>query len=258
MPIRTYYQTRIHYQTEIRVDINKDIIKETKSLITDTLEKVWLDTYLADLDIKEYIDAAVDIWTKYYVDSRDTRDSINKIKSANPPPGLRTYIVFNLFDDSDTLIIDYLEISKTPLFRSYLPTGDLWNTYIYDQGKFVSLEIIEPAYVEEMKEGMTQQQIMDLDETILQSYGFHNRLLGITAKKIRLYTTQPQGRIEEWNNRGIIPKGMYFTDNIARTEYYWEEGDIIVDYRIPEDKIVETSEFGGAKEYVTIEDVIIK
>ena len=105
---------------------------------------------------------------------------------------------------------------------------------------------------------MTLQAKMNLDETILQAYGFHNRLLGRTPKRIRLYTAQPPDRIEAWNRKGIIPKKSYFTDSMARTEYYWSEGDIIVDYRLPEDKIVETSEFGGAKEYVTIEDIPIK
>lgn len=248
---------RIHHRTEIKLDISSDISKEAPISIANTLRIAWSETYLADLDINDYIDIVTDLWTKYYINSDKTREAISKIKLANPSSSIKTYLVFNLFDDNDNLIIDYSEISTEPLFRLYLPTDDLWDTYIYDKGKFISLEIIEPAYVEEIKQGMTMQQKMNLDEVILSSYGFHNRLLGITAKRIRLYTSQPPDKIKKWNNRGIVPKGSYFTDSMARTEYYWEEGDVIVDYRLPEDKIVETSQFGGAKEYVTIEDIPI-
>lgn len=251
---------RIHHQTEIKLDISsEDLIKDTTILISDTLNKVWPETYLADLDIDDYIELAVDIWTRYYIDSEKTKAAIDKIKKANPPEGLKTYLVFNLFDDEDNLIIDYSEMSTTPLFRTYLPTKDLWDTYVYNTiaNKFESLEIIEPAYIQEMKEGMSLQDKMNLDEIILQAYGFHNILLGMTARKIRLYTAQPSDKIKRWNNKGVIPKGVYFTDSMARTEYYWDEGDIIVDYKLPEDKIVMTSEFGGAKEYVTIYDIPI-
>ncbi len=251
---------RIHHQTEIKLDVNSsDIIKDAAKLITDTLNKVWSETYLGDLDVDDYIELAIDIWVRYYIDSDKTKGAIRKIKDAKPPTGLKTYLVFNLFDDEDNLIIDYSEMSTTPLFRSYIPTKDLWDTYVYDtrSEKFESLEIIEPAYIQEIKEGMSIQEKMNLDEIILQSYGFHNRLLGITPRKIRLYTAQPPDKIKKWNNNGTIPKGTYFTDSMARTEYYWEDGDIIVDYKLPEDKIVVTSDFGGAKEYVTIENVPI-
>jgi hypothetical protein len=251
---------RIHHQTEIKLDISsEDLIKDATTLISDTLNKVWSETYLADLDIDDYIELSADIWIRYYVDSDKTKAAIEKIKKANPPEGLKTYLVFNLFDDEDNLIIDYSEMSTTPLFRTYLLTKDLWDTYVYNTitNKFESLEIIEPAYVQEIKEGMSLQEKTNLDEIILQAYGFHNMLLGITARKIRLYTAQPPDKIKRWNNKGIIPKGVYFTDSMARTEYYWQDGDIIVDYKLPEDKIVMTSTFGGAKEYVTIYDILI-
>lgn len=250
---------RIHLNTEIKLDISSsDLIKDVTILISDILNKVWSETYLTDLDIDDYIELVIDLWTTHYINSNKTKDAISKIKSANPPSSIKTYLVFNLFDDEDDLIIDYSEISTEPLFRSYLPTTDLWDTYAYIDGKFKSLEIIEPAYIEEIKQGMTIQQKMHLDEVILQAYGFHNRLLGVTTKRIRLYTAQPPNRVKQWNHRGIIPKGSYFTDSMARTEYYWNDGDIIVDYRLPENDIVVTSEFGGAKEYVTIEDIPIK
>lgn len=259
MPARMEKRTIIHHQTEIKLDINSsDLIKDASVLMSDILTKVWSGTYLSDLDVDDYIGLVIDLWTTHYINSNKTKDAINKIKSANPPLNIKTYLVFNLFDDADNLIIDYSEMSTEPLFRSYLPTNDLWDTYAYIDSKFKSLEIIEPAYIEDIKQGMTIQQKMSLDETILQAYGFHNRLLGATPRRIRLYTTQPPDRIKQWNHRGIIPKGSYFTDNMARTEYYWQEGDIIVDYRLPEDRIVSTSEFGGAKEYVTIEDITIK
>ena len=250
---------RIHFQTEIRIDTRLDMIKEAKSLITTTLEKVWSDTYFADLDPDDYIDIVVDLWTRYYIDSDITKEAISKIKSANPPPNLKIDLVFNLFDDEDSLLIDYSEIRREALFRAYLPTTDLWDTYAYDihTRKFESLEIIEPSYIEEIKLGMSEKEKMDLDELILQAYGFHNKLMGITTKKILLYTAQHPDIISQWHKTGI-PKNTYFTDKMSRAEYYWEDGDIIVDYRLSEDKLVMTSEFGGAKEYVTIEDIHIK
>lgn len=250
---------RIHIQTEIKLDIDSsDLTKDALILISDMLQKEWPNTYLSDLDVNDYIEIVTDLWTRHYINSDKTKEAINKIKSANPPSSIKTYLVFNLFDDEDNLIIDYSEMSTEPFFRSYLSTGDLWDTYAYVNSKFKSLEIIEPAYIEEIKQGMSMQQKMSLDDTILQAYGFHNRLLGATPRRIRLYTSQPPDKIDRWNRKGMIPKGSYFTDSMARTEYYWQEGDIIVDYRLPEDKIVATSEFGDAKEYVTIEDIPIK
>lgn len=260
MEVDNNMPNKIHYQTELKLDIQSDMIKEAQSLISTTLEKVWPDTYFAEFDVDDYIDIVVDLWNRYYIDSSSTKEAISKLKSANPPPNLKIYLVFNLFDDEDNLLIEYSEIRTEPLFRSYLSTKDLWDTYAYDSHshKFQSLEIIEPAYVREIKQGMTEKEKMDLDETILQAYIFHNRLLGITQKKILLYTSQHPDIINEWNKKGIIPKGTYLTDKMQRAEYYWEVGDIIVDYRISEDKITQTSEFGGAKEYVSIEDIQIK
>lgn len=249
---------RIHFQTEIRLDIFLDIQAEAPKLIAGILRKAWPETYLADLDVEDYIDIVIDLWIRYYIQSDKTKDAITKIKQANPPKDLKIYLVFNLFDDDDNLTIDYSEIRTTPLFRAYLPTKDLWDTYAYSEDKFESLEIIEPSYIDEIKLGMSEQEKMKLDEIILQAYEFHNRLLGIISRKILLYTAQPPDRINGWNKKGIIPKGTYFTDKMSRAEYYYETGDMIVDYRIPEDKLVVTSEFGGAKEYVTINDVTIR
>lgn len=251
---------KIHYQTEIKLDIQSDMIKDAQSLITTTLEKVWPSTNIADLDPQDYIDIVVDLWIRYYIDSSSTKEAVSKIKSANPPPNLKIYLVFNLFDDEDNLLIDQSEIHTEPFFRAYLPTKDLWDTYIYNihANKFQSLEIIEPAYIEEIKHAMTEKEKMDLDDIILKAYGFHNRLLGIMTKKILLYTAQPPNVIDQWNKKGIIPKGAYFTSHMSRAEYYFNIGDIIVDYRLPEDKLTVTSEFGGIKEYVTIEDIHIK
>lgn len=252
--------TRIRYRTEIKLDIYSDLTKEAPKLIAEILRKVWPDTEFSDLDIEDYIGLITDIWIKHYITSGVTTEAINRIKQANPPKGLKIYLIFNLFTDDDFIIIDYSEVRVSPLFRAYLHTGDLWDTYSYnpETRKFESLEVIEPAYVDEIKLGMSIQEKMDLDEIILQAYGFHNRLLGITTKKILLYTAQPPDRVSEWNKRGIIPKGTYFTDKMSRAEYFWEEGDIIVDYRLSEDKLSMTSEFGGAREYVTIEDIHIK
>ena len=251
---------KIHYKTEIKIDIYSDMLQEARKLITATLKEVWSDTYFADLDINDYIDLVVDIWIRFYIDFSKTKEAIEKIKQANPPKDIKIYLVFNLFDDDDSLIIDESEVRKTPLFRAFLPTGDLWDTYSYNPAsqKFESLEIIEPAYIDEIKSGISEKEKTSLDEIILQAYGFHNRLLGVTPKKILVYTAQPPKVIDDWNKTGIILKGTYFTDKMSRAEYYWTEGDIIVDYRLPEEKLAMTSEFGGAKEYVTIEDIHIK
>lgn len=251
---------RIHYQTEIHLDIYSDLQTEASKLISDTLRKVWSETYIADLDVEDYIDIVKDLWLNYYISSDNTKEAIIKIKDANPPKDIKIYLVFNIFDGEDNLKIDYSEIETTPLFRAYLPTKDLWDTYIYNSKteKFESLEIIEPAYIEEIKSTMSDIEKSKFDDIILKAYGFHNILLGITPKKILLYTAQPPDGISEWNKKGIIPKGTYFTDKMQRAEYYWEEGDIIVDYRLSADKLTMTSEFGGAKEYVTIEDIPIK
>lgn len=251
---------KIHYKTYIKLDIFSDFNKDAPKIIAETLEKVWPETYFSDLDIKDYIDVVTDVWTRYYINSDITKEAISKIKTANPPKDLKIYLEFNLFNNEDDLLIDYSEINTAPLFRASLPIRDLWDTYVYNPNtkKFESLEIIEPSYINEIKQGMSEKEKMKFDELILQSYGFHNRLLGITLKKILLYTAQQPDIISDWNKKGIIPKGIYLTDKMSRSEYYWEEGDIIVDYRLPEDKLVMTSEFGGAKEYVTIEDIPIK
>jgi len=251
---------KIHYQTDIKLDISTDFAKDAPKIIKDTLEKVWPETYFADLDVDDYIDIVTDIWVRYYINSDITKEVINKIKNANPPKDLKIYLEFNLFDDDDNLIIDYSEVRTTPLFRAFLPTRDLWDTYVYDSitRKFESLEIIEPSYIDEIKLSMSEAEKSKLDDLLIQAYSFHNRLLGITAKKILLYTAQSPKVIDDWNKTGYIPKGMYFTDKMSRAEYYWVEGDIIVDYRLPENKMSMTSEFGGAKEYVTIEDIMIK
>src|SRR3990167_4474714 len=69
---------KIHYQTEIKLDIQSDMTKEVQSLISTTLEKVWPDTYFAELDPDDYIDIVVDLWTRYYIDSDITKDAISK------------------------------------------------------------------------------------------------------------------------------------------------------------------------------------
>jgi len=97
-------------------------------------------------------------------------------------------------------------------------------------------------------------------EFISNFYDFNNRLLRKTSKKLRLHTAQPEERISQWNKQGYIPKNSYFTDKMERAEYYFnpEEHDIIVSYKIPENELMMTSDFGGAKEYVTIKDVKIE
>lgn len=252
------HDRRIHYKTEMKLDIYSDMPKEAQTLIANTLEKIWSETYIADLDVEDYVDIIIDLWMRYYIQLNKTKEAIDKIKRANPPKDLKVYLVFNLFDDDDNLIIDYSEINVAPLFRAYIPTRDLWDTYTYSKNMFESLEIIEPAYIEEIKHAMTEKEKMDLDDIILKAYGFHNRLLGIMTKKILLYTAQPPKVVDDWNKKGIIPKGIYFTSHMSRAEYYWNKGDIIIDYRLPEDKLTMTSEFGGIKEYVTIDNVTIR
>lgn len=260
MIFMTNYSKKVHYQTEIKLDIYSDIEKDASLLISNTLRKVWLDTYLADLDIDDYIDMVTDVWMKHYITSPITKEAINKILQKNPPKNLKISLSFNLFDNDDYLKIDYSEISTTPFFKAYLPTKDLWDSYTYNptSKKFESLEIIEPSYIKEIKQEMSEKEKADFDDLILKAYSFHNKLLEKTPRKIRLYTAQPPNVVDDWNKTGAIPQGIYFASNLQRTEYYWEEGDIIVDYLIPEDKVVQTSDFGAVKEYVTIDNIMIK
>lgn len=250
---------------KIELDIYKDNISEdAQKLITEKLITIWPETYFADLNIEEYVPLVADLWDNY-LNNIITIDAINKIKEANPPrstpiyKGLKIYLEFDLFDDDDMLKLLPSEINQeTRLFRVYIETtGDLWDTYVYNSvtKKFESLEIIEPAYVQEIKLSLKEQEKIDIDKLLTASYAFHNRLLNVEPKKILLYTSQPPDITNEWNTRGIIPKGTYFTDKMQRAEYFWEEGDVIVDYRIPADRIVITSDYGGAKEYVTIDDI---
>jgi hypothetical protein len=239
---------------EIKVDIDR--LDEANKLMYDTLKEWWSYSYLSDLDPDENIPAVIEQWADKYINSDVTKDAIEKIKEASPPEGIKVKLIIDLLTREGFLKLED-EIPLSPIFRPFVLSSRniefSLDTYFYDEDerKFESLEPMDMETL--VDEGFSQ-------EFILKFYDFNNRLLRTTSKKLKLYTSQPEKRIEEWNKQGLIPKNYYFTDKMSRAEHYFnpEEHDIIVSYRIPENELIMTSDFGGAKEYVTIKDVHIQ
>lgn len=238
---------------EVKVDIDK--LEEAPDLIEKSLRNWWNSSYLSDLNPNDNIPYVVEQWISKYVNSKDTQEAIEKIRKSGLPNSITMYLIVNLLTHDGFLRLED-EISTIPYFRPYIQGKYSYfslDTYVYNPTthKFESLE------------SMTSDTLEDEEippELIRDFYSFHNRLLELTSKKLKLYTAQPEKRIEEWNKQGYIPKGSYLTDRIERAEYYYnpEENDVMVYYKVPENEVLMTSEFGGAKEYVTIVDVKIK
>lgn len=245
-------------QNYIRTDINIDInyLEDAPSILSVALHNWWNYSYLADLDPNENIPLVVVQWLNKYINTETTNEAIQKIRDANPPEEITIKLVVELLTNDQFLKLED-EIDNVPIFRPYIttPHGSEFSldTYIYDSNtkKFESLEIIEQETL--IDEGVPT-------ETINNFYSFHQRLFQATSKKLRLYTSQPEERINKWNKQGYIDKNSYFTDSYQRTEYYFnpEENDTIVYYRIPENQLLMTSDAFGAKEYVTLSDVKIE
>jgi len=243
---------------ELNLDMVVDIdnLDYSLKLMYDALKEWWSSSYLADLDPDDNIPAVIEQWSEKYVNTDITKDAIEKIKEASPPEEIKIKLVIDLLSREGFLKLED-EIPTSPLFRPFVSskhgTEFSLDTYFYNE-ESRKFESLEPMDMESLvDEGFSQ-------EFISKFYDFNNRLLRTTSKKLRLHTAQPEKRIEEWNKQGYIPKNSYFTDNMQRAEYYFnpEEHDIIVSYKIPENELIMTSDFGGAKEYVTIKDVYIK
>lgn len=238
---------------EINVDIDR--LDDSNRSMYNALEEWWPSSYLSDLDPDENIPAITEQWSEKYINTDVTKDAIEKIKEASPPEEIKIKLIIDLLDRGFLKLED--EIPSSPIFRPFVTskydTEFSLDTYFYNENerKFESLEPMDMETL--VDEGFSQ-------DFISKFYDFNNRLLRTTSKKLKLYTSQPEKRIEEWNKQGFIPNNSYFTDNMHRAEYYYnpEEHDIIISYRIPENELIMTSDFGGVKEYVTIKDVYIQ
>ncbi len=248
------YKYKHEYLT---VNIHIDYLEDAPSLLSTSLHNWWNTSYLSDLDPNENIPFIIDQWLTKYINTDITKEAIQKIRDANPSDEITVKLVIDLLTDGNFLKLDN-EIDNVPMFRPYIttPLSDIefsLDTYIYNPTthRFESLEIID-------QETLTDEQVPT--ETINNFYSFHQRLLQASSKKLKLWTAQPEERIDKWNRQGFIDKNSYFTDSYQRTEYYFnpEEHDIIVFYRIPENQLIMTSDAFGAKEYVTLTDVKIE
>jgi len=241
----------------LTVNIPINYLEDAPSLLSTTLHRWWDDSYLSDLDPNENIPFVIEQWMTKYVNTDITKEAIQKIRDSNPPDEITVKLVIDLLTDGNFLKLDD-EIDNVPMFRPYIttPLSDIefsLDTYIYNPTthKFESLEIIDQETL--IEEGVSSF-------TVNNFYSFHQRLLQASSKELKLWTAQPEERIDKWNKQGFIDKNSYFTDSYQRTEYYFnpEEHDIIVFYRIPENQLILTSDTFNAKEYVTLNNVVIE
>lgn len=264
----------------LKVSADIDNLEQVPSLIYDTLKEWWNTSYLYDLNPDEMIPEIVEQWKTKHIDTNSMKEAIQKIKDANVPDGIKIKLVMELLtsdgflkleDDIDDVLLfrPYItskanKFKKLPYehehhdYRTFIKEEPIsyelsLDTYIYDpiEHKFESLEIIDQETL--IDEGVSS-------ELINHFYSFHQRLMETTSKKIKVWTAQPEKRINEWNKQGFIPKNSYLTDDVRRAEYYFnpEEHDIIVFYRVPENQLIMTSDVFGAKEYITLNDVKIE
>ena len=243
---------------ELNMDIAIDIDKldEAPTSMYNSIREWWDYSYLSDLDPDENIPAIIEQWESKYINTPIVKEAIQKIKDANPPEEITIKLSIELLTHDNYIKLED-DINEIPSFRPYIkpPHRNEFSldTYVYDptKKKFESLEIIDQETL--IDEGFSQ-------ETINNFYSFHQRLMETSSKKLRLHTSQPAERIDQWNKQGFIPKNSYLTDSYQRAEYYFNpaENDIIVTYRIPENQLLMTSDAFGAKEYVTLNDVKIE
>ncbi len=245
---------RRYVDMDVHIDINH--LDEAPEILYKTIQEWWDNSYLGDLDSSENIPVIIEQWLEKYIKTDVTKEAIQKIRNANPPNFITMKLDIDLLSDDKYIRLED-EINDVPAFRPYItpPHREEFSldTYVYDpiKHKFISLEIIEQESL--IDEGITP-------EIINEFYSFHQRLLEASSKKLKLYTSQPEERINEWNKQGFIPKNSYLTDSIQRAEYYFNptENDVIVYYRVPENQLIMTSDAFGAKEYVTLNDVNIE
>lgn len=239
---------------DIAIDIDK--LEDTSSMMYNTIREWWESSYLSDLDPDENIPAITEQWESKYVNTPMVKEAIQKIKDANPPEEITIKLSIDLLTHDNFIKLED-DINDIPFFRPYIKPQHRnefpLDTYAYDptKKKFESLEIVDQETL--IDEGFSP-------ETINNFYSFHQRLMETSSKKLRLHTSQPSERIDEWNKQGFIPQNTYFTDNYQRAEYYFNpaENDVIVTYRISENQLLMTSDAFGAKEYVTLNYVKIE
>lgn len=241
----------------LTVNIPIDYLEDAPSILSTTLHNWWETSYLSDLNPDENIPFVIDQWQQKLLNTEILKESIQKIKDSLIPTTINIKLVIELLTNDNFLKLED-EIDNVPMFRPFIttPKSDIefsLDTYIYNPTthKFESLEVID------------QETLIDEElppETINQFYSFHQRLLEKSSKKLKLYTAQPEERINEWNKNGFIPKNSYLTDSLQRAEYYFnpEENDIIVYYKVPENQLIMTSDAFNVKEYVTLNDVMIE
>ena len=245
-----------HKHEYLTIDIPINYLEDAPSLLNTKLNNWWNTSYLADLNPDENIPFVIEQLQTKYINTEITKEAIQKIRDANPPNEITVKLVIDLLTDNFLKLDD--EIDTVPTFRPYITTSlsDIefsLDTYIYNPNthKFESLEIVD-------QETLTDEGLSPT--TINNFYSFHQRLLQASSKKLKLWTAQPEERINKWNRQGFIDKNSYFTDSYQRTEYYFnpEEHDIIVFYRIPENQLIMTSDIFVTKEYVTLNDIRIE
>lgn len=241
----------------LEVNIDIDNLDSFLEVATPILYEYFQDYDLSESEISEYVKNTIDQWQSKFIDTPELSNIIQKIKDANPPPNITIKLSIDFLNFEGLFKFDDEITNSLPSFRPYMKSkyvGEISvDTYVYNKetNKFESLEITD--YETLIDEGISTEEINNF-------YSFHQRLMETTSKKIKLYTAQPEERINQWNTQGFIPKNSYLTNSIQRAEYYFnpEENDIIVFYRVQENQLLMTSNAFGAKEYVTISDIKIE
>jgi len=237
----------------IRSEVLSEVLSEFKDL-----------THREKEDAVEYI---VNLWDKYYISTGVIDEAVKKVIDAHVPEGFNAFVSLPITDKRGYLILD----------KKDMPDPNYVEIIIMTDKTYSAQEVFMGSYMYNMKTGMFE--ILDelptfgdvmfdpfdygfgnyKEETIRnimgKLYAFNNRLLGLSSKKIHVYSAQPEKRVERWREQGYIPEGVYFTNRLARAEYYWEEGDVIIDMYIPEDKLLCTYCGLLVKEYVLLEDI---
>ena len=237
----------------IRSEVLSEVLSEFKDL-----------THREKEGIVEYI---VDLWDKYYISTGVIDKAVKKIIDAHIPREFNVFISLPITDKWGYLILDkrdipdpnYVEII-IKINKAYSTQEEFMGSYVYNMNTD-TFEILDevPTFEDIMYDpfayGLGNYKEEMIRNIMGKLYAFNNRLLGVPSKKVHVYSAQPEKRVEEWREQGYIPEGVYFTNRLARAEYYWEEGDVIIDMYIPEDKLLCTHYGILIKEYVLLEDI---
>lgn len=241
---------------DLEIDIDIDKLDKLPEVMTPILYEYFESYDITEEEMLKYISQTINQWQSKFINTPTLTQVIQKIKDANPPQQITIKLSIDLLTFEGMLKFDEEIVTNLPSFRPYIKGKHhefALDTYVYNtsKNKFESLEIID-------QEELTDEGIPT--EIINAFYQFHQRLLEATSKKLRLHTSQPSERIDQWNRQGFIPKNSYLTDSFQRAEYYFNpsENDIIVTYRVPENQLLMTSDAFGAKEYVTLQDIKIE